>query len=245
MEWWQEVFGLVIALGWWRMTLILLATLLIGVFAGVSLIYLVMRFVHKDQVAFLDFFYLLFSKRPKVTTSSYSTHKFISTHGSLLEVQEPVSTPVTLPEVHESVSTPGTHQEVPKPVENPIPGLLTEFQHNYRIATGFSGENLLPLQTTIWDAHRYSAQKLPVNLREQLEQVYTDIHSLNTVVWFITELGHKSSFLEEEYRKLLASISKQLQKIKTDIEYRLVVGRPGLGVSRDGERVHGGSHFSE
>ena len=212
MEWWQEVLLLVTALGWWRMALILVVTIFAGVFIGVSCNYLIMRFIHKDRVTLLDIFYLLFGKKPKVSTSSDLARQLIN--------------------------TPRAPAEVLEPAKFPIPELLAEFERNLRIATEFSGDNLLSLQTDVWDAHRYSAQKLPVNLREQLEQVYADIHSLNTIVWFATELGHRSSFSDEQYRKLLTSVAQRLQRIKQDLASGTLIERPGqVGVSRGGTKI--------
>jgi len=176
---------------WWQVALIVVAAIFIGILIGISCYYLFIRFVKKDRVKFLDLFYLLFSKKPKVFTSNDLA-------------RQSISTPSASPEVHE-------------PTEFPIPELLVEFEHNQKIVTEFSGDNLLPLQTDAWDAHKYLAHKLPVNLREQLEEVYSDVNSLNNMVSFSTNLDYRSSFLDERYKKLLTSIAERLQIIKQNM----------------------------
>jgi hypothetical protein len=188
MEWWQEVERLLDALGWWQMALVLVASILIGILISLSVCYLIARFVYKDRVTFFNFFYMLFSKKPKVFTSSDLARQFINT-------------PSASPEIHE-------------PVKFPIPELLVEIEHNLKIVTEFSGDNLLPLQSDVWNAGRYLAHKLPVNLRGQLVQVYSDIHLLNEITMVSTELGHRGSFLDERCRKGFTTIAERLQRIK-------------------------------
>jgi len=192
MEWWQEVERLLDALGWWQMALVLVASILIGILISLSVCYLIARFVYKDRVTFFNFFYMLFSKKPKVFTSSDLARQFINT-------------PSAPPEVHE-------------PAKFPLHELLVEMEHNLKIVTEFSGDNLLPLQSNVWDAGRYLAHKLPVNLREQLVQVYSDIHLLNEIVRVSTELGYRSSFLDERYGKRVTSVAEKLQRMKQNVE---------------------------
>jgi len=192
MEWWQEVERLLDALGWWQMALVLVASILIGILISLSVCYLIARFVYKDRVTFFNFLYMLFSKKPKVFTSSDLARQFINT-------------PSASPEVHE-------------PAKFPLPELLVEIERNLKIVTEFSGDNLLPLQSDVWDAGRDSAHKLPVNLREQLEHLYSDIHLLNQIVRVSTELGYRSSFLDERYGKRVTSIAERLQRIKQNVE---------------------------
>ncbi len=188
MEWWQEVERLVDALGWWQIALVLVASILTGILIGLSIIYLITRFVFKHRVTFFGTFHLLFSKKPKVFTSSDLARQFINT-------------PSASPEVHE-------------PAKFPLPELLVEIEHNLKIVTEFSGDNLLPLQSDVWNAGRDSAHKLPVNLREQLEHLYSDIHLLNEIVRVSTKLGYRSSFLDERYGKRVTTIAERLQRIK-------------------------------
>ena len=192
MGWWQEVLGLAAALGWWQIALVLVATILTGIFTGISVNYLIIRFVFKRRVAFFDIFHLLFSKKPKIFTSSYLARHIINT-------------PSAPPEVHE-------------PAKFPIPELLVEIKHNLKIVTEFSGDNLLPLQSDVWDADRDSAPQLPANLRVQLVQVYFDIHLLNHIVESSTKLGGRSTVLAELYRERFSTIAERLQRIKQNVE---------------------------
>ena len=216
---WQEIMLLTAALGWWQTALVLIATILIGILTGVSANYLIIRFVLKRRVTFFDTFYLLFSKKPKIFTSTDLARHIINA-------------PSTRPEVHE-------------PAKFPVPELLVEIENNLKIVTEFSGDNLLPLQSDIWDAHRYSAHKLPVNLREQLVQVYSDIHVLKQILWFSTEFDYRSSLLDELYSEWIPTIAKRLQRIKQNIgDDALIEHVVRTEIIRDDATIHSLSDFS-
>ncbi len=194
MELWQEVLYLIAAWGWWRIALVFVAITSIGILVGISCGYLTLRFVNSvknKRVKFLDIFYHLFSKKPKIFTSSGLARQFINTTSAS-------------PEVHE-------------PEQFPISELIVEFEHNCRIITEFSGDNLLPLQSDVWDAQEHLAHKLSLNLREQLALLYADIHVLNAMVSFLTGLDNRSSSWNDIYRKRLTSISERLQEIRKNI----------------------------
>jgi hypothetical protein len=197
MGFWQEIVLLVASLGWWQITLVLVATILTGILTGISVSYLIIRFAFKYRVTFFDIFHLLFSKKPKMFTSSNLARHIIN--------------------------TPSSPSEVPEPAKFPIHELLVEIEHNLKIITEFSGDNLLSLQSDVWDARRYSAHTLPVNLREQLMQVYSDIYVLNQIVWFSTEFEYRSSLLNELYSEWLPTITKKLQRVKQDIENNALI----------------------
>jgi hypothetical protein len=189
VELWQAVLSFVAALSWWQTVLVFIATICIALLIGTFITYLILRFVRKTQVPFLSLLYLLFGRKPKVFTSRDLARQLID--------------------------KPSASHE---PAKFPIAELLAECEYNRNTATEFSGDNLLPLQTDVWDAHRYAALTLADNVRVQLEQVYTDIYSLNSIVWLSTELGHRSSFSDELYRKLLIGIAERLDRIKQNIE---------------------------
>ena len=93
------------------------------------------------------------------------------------------------------------------------PDLLAEVKHNQKIATEPLGEKLLPFQTSAWDVHQYELNKLPSNLRDNLEQAYADMRLANSIVWVSTEFGRRTNNLDEKYVKLCNSIAERLDKI--------------------------------
>lgn len=192
MEWQLEFEYLLDALGWWQISLVLVASILIGILISICICYLIVRFAFKKRLSFFKFFYIFFSKKTEAYASSDLARQFINT-------------PSAPPEVHE-------------PANFPISELLFEIEHNLRIIAESSGDNQLPLKSDAWDAIRNSAQKLPVNLREQLEHLYAEIHLLNQIVRVSTELGFRSSFLDERYGKRVTTITEKLQKIKQSVE---------------------------
>jgi len=215
---WQEIMIFVASLGWWQITLALVVTILTGILIGVSVGYLSIRFVLKRRITFFDTFYLLFSKKARVSNSSDLARRII---------------------------TPSTTQEVHEPVKFPIPELLIEIEHNLKTVTEFTGDNILSLQSDVWDAHRYSAHKLPVNLRKKLTQVYSDIHVLMQIVWFSTKQDHRSPFLDKLYSEQIPTIAERLQRIKTNIEnVALIEYGVSTEIIRDGETIHSPNDFS-
>jgi hypothetical protein len=114
-----------------------------------------------------------------------------------------------------------------KPVAEPVakadtkfsaPDLLAELKHNQAIAAEPIEEKLSTFQTDVWDAHHYQLDKLPVDLRDDLEQVYTDIRLANSLAWLSTEFSRRTPSLEENYTKLRSNITEKLDKITTRLE---------------------------
>ena len=97
-------------------------------------------------------------------------------------------------------------------------GLLAEVKNNRRIATEPLTDKLLPFQIDVWGTHQYEVNKLPANLRNELEQVYTDIRLANSIVWMSTEFNRRSQSLDDHYRQLCTSIAERLNRVKTVIE---------------------------
>jgi hypothetical protein len=201
MEWWQPVLSYLTALELWQLILVIIAIVLVALLIGTFIVYLITRLKHKHKVTFFGLFFWLFGKKPKAFIYSRKP-RVVTSSDYVRQVTNVNSAP---PEVQE-------------PAKFPIPELLSELKHNRRIATEFSGNSLLALQTDVWDAHQYSIRELPSNLRDKLEQVYANIRSLNNIVWLSTELGHRTAYLDDLYRKLLASITEELQNINQNVE---------------------------
>jgi hypothetical protein len=112
---------------------------------------------------------------------------------------------------------------VAEQVKLTVPGLLAdellaEVKQNRKIAAEPLGDNLLPFQTGVWDAHQYEVDRLSADLRDDLEQAYTDMRLANSLVWLSTEFSHRTPSLNDNYAKLRASIAERLDKINSLIE---------------------------
>ena len=165
---------------------------------------MIILYGHRERLSFLAFLYLLSGRKRKVISQSRLHSPF---------EKAPSASPVV--KEHAEFTTPELLKEH---TEFTAPELLAEFENNCRIVNEFSGDNLLPLQSDVWDSQRYSLFRLPSNLREQLEQVYDEIHQLNSIVWLSTELSHRTSLSDEIYRQLLTSIAERLNSIKQNME---------------------------
>ena len=135
---------------------------------------------------------------------------------------EPVAREIAQRETEETEETTRQEAEEVEVVEEQLKfttdGLLAEVKNNHRIATEPLTDKLLPFQTDVWGTHQYEVNKLPANLRDELEQVYTDIRLANSIVWMSTEFNRRSQSLDEHYQQLCTSIAERLNKVKTAIE---------------------------
>ena len=109
-------------------------------------------------------------------------------------------------------------QPVKERAELTVSELITEVRHNHKIAAQALGDNLLPFETRVWDAHQYEVYKLPTNLRYDLDQVYRDIRLANSLVWLSTELGRRTPDLTENYVNLCTRIAERLEKVNQIVE---------------------------
>ncbi len=179
----------------WQLFLAFVSIFVVGVIGGTFVSYLALRFLLKDRLSFLSVLYLLFGKKRQAASANDLTPQFDKKPTPRLLVKEQA--------------------------EFVVPDLLAECKHNRKIATEFSGGNLLPLQTGVWDTKQYTVQKLSVNLRSELARAYTDIRLLNSLVWLSTELSRGSASLDEKYRELLTNIGERLDRINQSIELEL------------------------
>jgi hypothetical protein len=111
--------------------------------------------------------------------------------------------------------------ESPKTTEPPkitVPDLFAEIENNRHIASQTRSGNLQPFQTKVWDTKREEVHLLPAELREELTQAYFDMSLANSIVWLATEMGRRSSSLDESYLKLCVSIADKLNRLKSPLE---------------------------
>lgn len=105
--------------------------------------------------------------------------------------------------------------EEDKNIREIVPDLLIEFEHSLEIARGYSGSNLLSLQTNIWDTSQHTINILPVRLKAELASLYATIKILNTLVWFSSEFQRHSNSLDEQYSSLLDVIVRKINELTT------------------------------
>jgi hypothetical protein len=113
---------------------------------------------------------------------------------------------------------PQTTTVVLEPPKTTVPDLFVEVENNRYIASQTGTGNLQPFQTQVWDTKRDEVHLLPPELREELTQAYFDMSLANSIVWLATEMGRRSSSLDESYLKLCTSIADRLNRLKPSIE---------------------------
>lgn len=100
-----------------------------------------------------------------------------------------------------------------KVVKAIAPELIAEIGSNLRVATEPWSGKLLPFQTGIWDANPDQVNVLPADIRDNLTQAYADIRLANSIVWLATELGRRSTNLDENYQKLCSNVASRLDAV--------------------------------
>jgi hypothetical protein len=191
----------------WQIVLASVCGIFAGVLVGVLVLYLVFRFVDHYPITLLGVFRILVAKRPKATSSSHLAPPSDRKHEALPAIEEQPTSPPVLKEPARVLPAVENHGE-----ESAL-RLLAELERNYKTAKEFSGDNLVPLQTDVWDASQYTLRRLHVNLRNDLDRIYADIRLLNHLVWFSSEFHLHSPNLYRQYVNLLVSIAKRLDEI--------------------------------
>jgi hypothetical protein len=135
--------------------------------------------------------------------------------------------PANKPQAAAVIREPPKTMESPKTTESPkiteppkitVADLFGEIENNRHIASQTRSGNLQPFQTKVWDTKRDEVHLLPAELREELTQAYFDMSLANSIVWLATEMGRRSSSLDESYLKLCASIADRLNRLKSPLE---------------------------
>jgi membrane protease YdiL (CAAX protease family) len=124
-----------------------------------------------------------------------------------------------------SVTKPEVISVAEEPLQLITADLLAEIEHNRKIAIRPLADKLPLFQTDAWGIHRYQVAKLPANLQDELAQVYIDIHFANSLVSVSTEFGRRTPDLDENYRRLCASIAESLGRMKPLIEHHTYTGQ--------------------
>lgn len=206
---------------WWQIALIVIVAIAGGALVGVLLSYLVGRFAKKPEAA------SVVDRQQESTAADFIAEvKNNASHLVGRLVKKPGGTSVARAKRQDELAAKevakGEAEEAKRAKEAVVEeqltsaatGLLEEVENNHRIATEPLADRLIPFQTDAWDARKYEMDKLPANLRDELEQVYTDIRLANSIVWVSTEFNRRTPSLDENYRRLCTSIAERLNKIK-------------------------------
>lgn len=96
--------------------------------------------------------------------------------------------------------------------------LMAEVENNLRITSEPWTGDLIPYDTSVWDAEQYEVYQLPTNLRNDLKQVYADIGLANQIAWLAQEFNRRSPEVDESYKRMRTSIAERLLRIKQNVE---------------------------
>lgn len=101
----------------------------------------------------------------------------------------------------------------PDCLEHLLGEFLNELERNQNIIKKYSGDRLLPLETTLWEANQRMVRDMIPNLKNKFIRLYDDINQINNLVWLATEFNHTSPSMCVQYRKLSEIIAANLDKM--------------------------------
>jgi hypothetical protein len=90
---------------------------------------------------------------------------------------------------------------------------VQELETNLAIATAPWSDKLLRFPTSSWDSLQGEAEPVIAKQYQELTQLYIDIRLANDIVWLSTEIGHRTSELDDSYIKLCTIIAGRLKGI--------------------------------
>ena len=216
---------------WWQIGLIILSFIAAGIGTGVLASYLFRRFVKKPEATVamakkeVELAAKEIAKREAEEVKEMARREAeAAKRAREAEAMAKKETELAVKEIAEREAKEVKEiarreaEGVEEHLKSTADGLLAEVKNNRRIATEPLTDKLLPFQTDVWGTHQYEVDKLPANLRNELEQVYTDIRLANSIVWMSTEFNRRSQSLDEHYRQLCTSIAERLNRVNTVIE---------------------------
>jgi hypothetical protein len=105
--------------------------------------------------------------------------------------------------------------------KGPLADLLQEIESNINIANEPWEGKLNSFQTTVWESVQENMDNVPLSIYGELKQIYIDIRLANSIVRLSTEFNRRSGSLDDNYRKLCASINDKLCRMKSLVEEQI------------------------
>ena len=105
--------------------------------------------------------------------------------------------------------------------KGPLADLLQEIEGNINIANEPWEGKLNSFQTTVWESVQENMDNVPLSIYGELKQIYIDIRLANSIVRLSTEFNRRSGSLDDNYRKLCASINDKLCRMKSLVEEQI------------------------
>jgi len=113
-------------------------------------------------------------------------------------------------------------EEVIAPVEKHSSAAKSDFmqelEYNLDIAAKQRLDKLTSFQTKCWDTSHGEYEPLLTDHHQELIQLYVDIGLANNIVWLATEIGHRSSELDDSYLKLCNGIAESIRRIAPSLD---------------------------
>ncbi len=113
----------------------------------------------------------------------------------------------------------------PPVISNTLSSLIAEIEYNRRLSSSEWTGELHQFQTRAWDSQGDELNSLPADLRNELNEAYSDMALANSITWLSIEMKRRSPSLDESYTKLRHSISERLTRTKPKLESAGLIAR--------------------
>ena len=96
--------------------------------------------------------------------------------------------------------------------------LYAEIEYNRRLSSSEWTGELQPFQTSVWDKQGEDVRSLPAEIRNELNEAYSDMALANSITWLSIEMKRRSPSLDESYTRLRSSIAERLNRAKPQLD---------------------------
>ena len=123
------------------------------------------------------------------------------------------------------VSLPPVTKPLYNSTSDSVSDLMAEIEYNRQISNGEWKGELQLFQTNVWDAKNDEVQKLPADLRNELNEAYSDMALANSITWLSTEMKRRSPSLDESYTRLRSSVCERINRTKPQLDNNRFISR--------------------
>lgn len=114
-----------------------------------------------------------------------------------------------------NIKSPSVHSPI---ISDSLSNLVAEIEYNRQLSSSEWTGELQPFQTNAWDKQGDEVHSLPTEIRNELNEAYSDMALANSITWLSIEMKRRSPSLDESYTRLRSSISERLNRVKPQLE---------------------------
>ena len=103
--------------------------------------------------------------------------------------------------------------------------LYAEIEYNRQLSSSEWTGELQSFQTSVWDKQGDDVHSLLAEIRNELNEAYSDMALANSITWLSIEMKRRSPSLDESYTRLRSGIAERLNRVKPKLESNRITVR--------------------